>query len=174
MSHEGPRPQQCLEGACHPPSPGFTCAEVWLCNHGQPSHLSEPVSGTLVMPFAHRTSQRPLPLEEVGGGEGSAACLLRSRGRRGCLSRPPCRAECSTSLTEPGSSREPAAHFVLREEAKPCLEAERSFAAEAHETARPLQATPAERRPAGLAWEPGDFPHVAGLQAFASRFRLRG
>ena len=70
MSHEGPRPQQFLEGACHLPSPGFTCAEVWLCNHGQPSHLSESVSGTLVMPFAHRTSQRPLPLEEVGGGRG--------------------------------------------------------------------------------------------------------
>lgn len=35
MRHEGPRPQPFLEGACHPPSPGFTCAEVWPCNHGQ-------------------------------------------------------------------------------------------------------------------------------------------
>lgn len=62
----------------------------------RPSHLSQPVSGALVMPFAHRTSQGPLPLEEVGAGEGSAACLLRSCGHRGRLRRPPCRAECST------------------------------------------------------------------------------
>lgn len=99
MSHEGPRPQQFLEGACHPPSPVSPVPRFGSATMDRPSRLSEPVNGALVMPFAHRPSQRPLPLEEVGGGEGSAACLLRSRGRRGCLGRPPCRAECSTSLS---------------------------------------------------------------------------
>ena len=72
--------------------------------------------------------------------------------------------QSAARFTEPGNAREPAAHGVLGQEAKPCLEAEGSFAAEAHEVARRLQATPPERHPAGPAWEPGDPPQAAGLK----------